>query len=470
MSIQTLEFSNGIFEMYNPKGTNIGGATDVEGSISIDITTGQGSANFSSETPFYGYLWTAHDIVVQMITEDEMKVNMLFDWGEARNISVTVYMGITFNADDSIKFTTLDADGDGILGYPMDSDPFIGYSAAFSGLATPINEAPVATNDVVTTNEDIAVTIDVLANDTDRDTLTVTSATATKGTVTINADGTLTYQGNQDFNGADTITYAITDYAGLTSTAIVTVDVTAVNDDPVANDDAITIEEEENAVVINVLDNDADVDGDRLSVIDAVATNGIVTINADGTLEYTANQKFNGVDIITYTISDNNGAKDTATVEVVVKTEDFVEDDDDSYEDVLEDGDTENWHEVDLVAGEEYVFRLEESNVGVGKLKDAYIELRDESGELVDKYSGLSDSIVALEATRSGKYYLVIKSYDDQDTGDYKIITRRSDDHGGTSEDSTIASFIANEVPTDTVTVTGGIQWEDAELDDVTKF
>ena len=124
MASQTLEFSNGIFEMYDPLGFNIGGASDVIGSISIDITTGQGSANFRSETPFYGNLWIAHDVVVQMTGEDTMKVNMLFDWGEERDISITVYMGIEFYADGSAKFTTLDSDSDNILGYPMDSGPF----------------------------------------------------------------------------------------------------------------------------------------------------------------------------------------------------------------------------------------------------------------------------------------------------------------------------------------------------------
>jgi hypothetical protein len=45
-------------------------------------------------------------------------------------------MGVAFNADGSATFTTLDTDGDGILGYPMDNGPFVGFTAAFSGTAT----------------------------------------------------------------------------------------------------------------------------------------------------------------------------------------------------------------------------------------------------------------------------------------------------------------------------------------------
>ena len=52
--------------------------------------------------------------------------------------------------------------------------------------------------------------------------MTVTTATATSGTVSIKADGTLDYTPTQDFNGNDTISYTIEDAAGLTATAYVT--------------------------------------------------------------------------------------------------------------------------------------------------------------------------------------------------------------------------------------------------------
>ena len=448
MASQTLEFSNGIFEMYDHFGVNIGGTTDVIGSISIDITTGQGSANFSSETPFFGYLWTAHDAVVQMTGEDTMKVNMLFSWGEERNIPITVYMGIEFNADGSAIFTTLDTDGDDILGYPMGSGTFSGFSAAFSGIATPIefivNSAPLAVNDVVTTSEDIAVTIDVLANDTDidGDALIVTSTTATNGTVAINTDSTLTYLSNQDFNGIDSIAYTVSD-GELTAAAVVTVDVIEVNDAPVANDDKVLVDEY-TVVIINVLDNDSDADADNLSLTSATVRDGSVSINADNTLTYTANPKFNGIDTITYTVSDGNGGIDTATVSLLVTTATFEEDDRLEGELDADIGDTENWHEVELIAGEQYVFSLESDNVGIDKLKDAYIELRDEFGEVVAKYDGLDDSVVALIAPDTGKYYLVVQSRDSEDVGNYKIISRDSDDHGASREEATTINFDIN--------------------------
>nr|WP_159064813.1 tandem-95 repeat protein [Thaumasiovibrio subtropicus] len=186
-----------------------------------------------------------------------------------------------------------------------------------------VNDAPVASDDTaITTDEDTAVSnINVLGNDTDvdGDTLTVTGASAENGTVTINADGTLNYTPNGDYNGSDTITYTISDGQGGTDTATIAVTVNPVNDAPVANDDtAITTEEDTTVSNINVLGNDTDADGDTLTVTGASAENGTVTINADGTLNYTPNGDYNGSDTITYTISDGKGGTDTATIAVTV--------------------------------------------------------------------------------------------------------------------------------------------------------
>ena len=83
-------------------------------------------------------------------------------------------------------------------------------------------------------------------------------------------------------------------------------------------DTPITTDEDTAVSNINVLVNDTDADGDTLTVTDAVAENGTVTISVDGTLNYMPNSNYNGSDTITYTISDGAGGTDTATVEVTV--------------------------------------------------------------------------------------------------------------------------------------------------------
>jgi large repetitive protein len=182
-----------------------------------------------------------------------------------------------------------------------------------------VNDAPVALPDAATIAEDTALTIAVLANDRDIDgnPLSVTAATAPNGTIVINADGTITYTPNANFNGTDTITYTISDGMGGFSTATVTVTVTAVNDAPMAVNDLVA-GREDTPLVIAPLVNDRDVDGNPLTITTATAPNGTVVINPDGTITYTPNANFNGTDVITYRISDGVGGFATATITVNV--------------------------------------------------------------------------------------------------------------------------------------------------------
>ena len=131
----------------------------------------------------------------------------------------------------------------------------------------PINDAPVAGADTASTDEDNAVTFSVLGNDTDveNDTLIVTAASALHGTVAVNSDNTLTYTPDADFNGADTVTYDISDGNGGADTGTVAVSVTAVNDAPIAADDT----DQTNrglSMIIDVLANDSDIDLDALTI------------------------------------------------------------------------------------------------------------------------------------------------------------------------------------------------------------
>lgn len=184
-----------------------------------------------------------------------------------------------------------------------------------------INEGPTANDDTATTDEDESVTIDVLANDTDpeNDDLTVIGATSPDGEVTINGDGTLTFTPAENFNGDTTITYEIEDEAGNTSTGTVTVTVAPVNDDPVAVDDTATTDED-TPVVIDLIGNDTDVDGDPLNIgaVSVPADQGTVVDNGDGTVTFTPAPNFNGDATITYTVEDGQGGQDTGTATVMV--------------------------------------------------------------------------------------------------------------------------------------------------------
>ncbi|WP_325129625.1 Ig-like domain-containing protein, partial [Arenimonas sp.] len=95
--------------------------------------------------------------------------------------------------------------------------------------APPVNQSPIAVDDSDATVGVAPVTTTVLANDSDPEAgpLAVSIAVApANGLVVVNGDGTVTYTPNAGFQGVDTYQYTITDAAGLTDTATVTITVT----------------------------------------------------------------------------------------------------------------------------------------------------------------------------------------------------------------------------------------------------
>tara|TARA_R110002096_G_scaffold173997_12_gene349644 strand:- start:8790 stop:12818 length:4029 start_codon:yes stop_codon:yes gene_type:complete len=186
------------------------------------------------------------------------------------------------------------------------------------------NLPPNANDDAASTNEDTLVAnINVLENDTAApgETLTVTSATAVNGTVTINPDGTLNYTPNANFNGTDTIIYKISDSNGSTSAATVTVTVNPVDDEPIAVNDTPSMDEDS---VLNgdLSTNDTLGDGANLFVKASDPSNGTVVVNTNGTFTYTPNADFYGTDSFTYTLTDADGDESTATATITVNPTD----------------------------------------------------------------------------------------------------------------------------------------------------
>jgi len=190
---------------------------------------------------------------------------------------------------------------------------------------TGTNDAPIAVNDTVAGTEDTAITltnaelVDPNDQDVDGDSLTITSVSnGTGGTVSLSG-GNVIFTPTTDYHGPATFDYTISDGNGATDTATVTVNLAPVNDPPAAVDDVATTDEDQTIFNLPILSNDSDVDGDPLTIIGTpTAGNGTVTVNPDGTINYTPDANFNGPDTINYTIGDGNGATDTATVSVTV--------------------------------------------------------------------------------------------------------------------------------------------------------
>ncbi|HYG81138.1 MAG TPA: cadherin-like domain-containing protein [Pyrinomonadaceae bacterium] len=200
-----------------------------------------------------------------------------------------------------------------------------GDAGAFElqGACAGTNQPPNAVDDAATVAEDSGPNaVDVLANDTDpdADALSVTAVTqGANGSVSITGGGTgVSYTPNPNFFGADSFTYTISDGNSGADTATVNVSVTAVQDAPVANDDAATVAEDSVGNTINVLANDADADGETLAIVSVTQGASGAVENNGTSVSYTPNLDFFGSDSFTYTVTDGNGNFATATVNVTV--------------------------------------------------------------------------------------------------------------------------------------------------------
>jgi VCBS repeat-containing protein len=185
----------------------------------------------------------------------------------------------------------------------------------------PVNDAPVGSDDAVQTDEDVAVSGDVLANDSDidGDTLTATLLVGpAHGVLALNTNGTFTFTPVADFHGADGFTYQVADGAGGTSAAAVAIVVAPVNDAPVAQGATYTTIEGE-PLTGNVLATASDVDGDQLtSALVTGPAHGVLVLDAGGDFTYTAGVGFVGPDSFVYRVLDGQGGTADAMVTIEI--------------------------------------------------------------------------------------------------------------------------------------------------------
>ena len=187
-----------------------------------------------------------------------------------------------------------------------------------------VTVTPVAdiTNDSLTTNEDTAISANVLTGtngataDSFEGTPVLTGVTqGANGTVTFLANGTVTYTPNANFAGSDSFTYTITS-GGVTETATVTVTVTAVNDPTVVTGGTSGSGNEDTTLTATDVEGLSD---GTVFTVTAAATNGTASINpATGLWSYQPNPDFNGSDSFTVTITDDAGNTTAQVISVIV--------------------------------------------------------------------------------------------------------------------------------------------------------
>ena len=233
---------------------------------------------------------------------------------------------LTLNSDGSFTYQpNSDFSGVDSFSYSISNEQGLTATAQVTLSESGNNTFPEASDDQFTIAEDSSAKLfNVLANDTDADgdTITLFNVNSTLGSASI-VNGQIEYTPPANFSGQTVLTYSITDgYENGSpgekdSSASVTITVTPVNDTPVANTDLITINEDALTLLVNVLANDSDIDGDSLILSEVSANSGTALI-VDNQIQYTPAANANGAATVTYSITDAQNASATSTLSITI--------------------------------------------------------------------------------------------------------------------------------------------------------
>ncbi|SBS31810.1 tandem-95 repeat protein [Vibrio toranzoniae] len=190
-------------------------------------------------------------------------------------------------------------------------------SANIDVSVTPENDPAVAGSTSYMVNEDNAITISdeqLLANSSDIEgAVSVDSVTysGTDGVFQDNGDGSYTFLPNENFSGDISLDVIVADEDGSIDETTAGITVLEVNDPPVAGPTSYTIDEDsvltfsESQILVNASDVEGDVE---LVGINYDGSDGIFTVNGDGTCSFAPNENFNGQVQLGVTIQDEDGA------------------------------------------------------------------------------------------------------------------------------------------------------------------
>jgi predicted extracellular nuclease len=227
---------------------------------------------------------------------------------------------LDYNGTDSFTFTVNDGTVDSNI-------------ATVTITITPLNDAPVALEDVYITDEDTALTVlvaeGVLVNDTDVDGDELTAilvSDVNNGSLDLAEDGSFVYTPAENYFGTDSFTYKVSDGTLESNTVTVSITINPVNDWVTANDDeyetmaGVTLEVE----APGVLANDELLDPNETVTLEVLVepTGGTLTLNDDGSFTYVPNGSFFGVDTFEYQLNSTSMLQgefsDTAVVTIKV--------------------------------------------------------------------------------------------------------------------------------------------------------
>ncbi len=245
-------------------------------------------------------------------------------------LSAPLYGTATVNSDGSLFYTPpANFTGADYLEYVVFDGTDVSTEAGVVILVEESNSLPIARADTYSTLKNtalnVAVASGVLANDIDPDgdPLTVILLTAPSyGTVSLNANGSFLYTPGSNFVGTDTFGYRANDEVGG-SNAIVSIIISNLpNAAPVAQADSYVATRNTPlnvAAASGVLANDTDSNGDPLTaVLVNSPTHGTLTLNANGSFNYSPDSNYTGNDSFRYRANDGTANSANAQVTITI--------------------------------------------------------------------------------------------------------------------------------------------------------
>lgn len=231
-------------------------------------------------------------------------LNELSQFGSFNNIT---NVGFEFNPSSNLNGTF-------VINYRVCDTGNLCDSAQLSITIAPVNDSPLVNEGFITVAEDSSVEWLPEYSDIDSETLELSVLNPPSyGTLSGN-----TYIPNADFTGSDVFTYQVCDDQGECSSAIVEVTVDAVNDAPGAFED-IFFGFEDSVIEDNVSGNDEDIDSNNLVFAALSEDNPYnISIDASGFMQWLPPANFSGTVVFHYSVCDNNGACDTASVTIEI--------------------------------------------------------------------------------------------------------------------------------------------------------
>lgn len=208
--------------------------------------------------------------------------------------------------------------GADIFTYRVNDGTFNSNVATVSVNILEVNDPPVANNLSVTTDEEMPVNLPLNYSDIEDTSLTFEITQAPSKGVLSGTAPNLVYQPNEDEFGTDSFVYQVTDSGALTSSGTVSININSVNDQPIADDQSIALDED-SSIPIVLSGSDKETAPAALSFEILVGpTKGVLSGTAPN-LTYTAKPNLEGSDSFKFRVLDANGlASQEATVSIEI--------------------------------------------------------------------------------------------------------------------------------------------------------